>query len=130
MFWRSLFVLLYFFVWSLCCLFFFDIQILITPLVSSNFGHARSINTQVWVHSWREEEELVLSKLKIMTLETKIRFVGTVNTQCKSLKKIGKGYRPRTYIIYVTFLCWHYQKIFIIKKLNRGPPMGQILPEY
>jgi hypothetical protein len=25
-----------FFFWSLCCLFFFDIQILITPLVSSN----------------------------------------------------------------------------------------------
>ena len=35
MFCRSLFVLLSFFFWSLCCL-FFDIQILITPLVSSN----------------------------------------------------------------------------------------------
>jgi hypothetical protein len=33
---RSLFVLLYFFFWPLCCLFFFDIRILITPLVSSN----------------------------------------------------------------------------------------------
>ena len=36
MFCRSLFVLLYVFFWSFCCLFFFDIQILITPLVSSN----------------------------------------------------------------------------------------------
>ena len=36
MFCRSLFVLLYVFIWSLCCLFFFDKQILITPLVSSN----------------------------------------------------------------------------------------------
>ena len=36
MFCRSLFVLLYIFFWSLCCLFFFDIRILITPLVSSN----------------------------------------------------------------------------------------------
>jgi hypothetical protein len=36
MFYRSLFVLLYFFFWSLCCLFFFNIRILITPLVSSN----------------------------------------------------------------------------------------------
>ena len=35
MFCRSLFVLLYFFFWP-CCLFFFDIWILITPLVSSN----------------------------------------------------------------------------------------------
>jgi hypothetical protein len=36
MFCRSLFVLLYFFFLPLCCLFFFDIRILITPLVSSN----------------------------------------------------------------------------------------------
>ena len=35
MFCRSLFVLLCFFCWPLCCLFFFDIWILITPLVSS-----------------------------------------------------------------------------------------------
>ena len=33
---RSLFLLLFFFSWSLCFLFFFDIWILITPLVSSN----------------------------------------------------------------------------------------------
>ena len=32
MFCRSLFVLLYLFFWPLCCLFFFDIQILITSL--------------------------------------------------------------------------------------------------
>ena len=36
MFCWSLFVLLYFFFWPLCCLFFFDIQILIATLVSSN----------------------------------------------------------------------------------------------
>ena len=29
---------LYFFFWPLCCLFFFDIRNLITPLVSSNFS--------------------------------------------------------------------------------------------
>jgi hypothetical protein len=34
---RSLFVLLYFFFWPLCCLFFFSLWILITSLVSSNF---------------------------------------------------------------------------------------------
>ena len=37
---RSFFVLLYFFCWPLCCLFFFDIQILITPLVSSNSSYS------------------------------------------------------------------------------------------
>jgi hypothetical protein len=36
MFCWSLFVLLYFLFWPLCFLFFFDIRILITPLVSSN----------------------------------------------------------------------------------------------
>jgi hypothetical protein len=36
MFCRSLFVLLYSFFWPLCCLFFFDLQIIITPLVASN----------------------------------------------------------------------------------------------
>jgi hypothetical protein len=36
MFCRTLFVLLHFFFWSLCCLFFFDIRILIALLVSSN----------------------------------------------------------------------------------------------
>ena len=35
MFCRSLFVILSFFFWPLCCLFFFNIRILITPLVSS-----------------------------------------------------------------------------------------------
>ena len=39
MFCRSLFVLLYFFFWPLCCL-FFDIRILIAPLVSSNSSWA------------------------------------------------------------------------------------------
>ena len=33
---RLLFVLLNFFFWPLCCLFIFDLQILITPLLSSN----------------------------------------------------------------------------------------------
>ena len=36
MFCRSLFVLLCSFFWPLCCLFFFDIQIMITPLVFLN----------------------------------------------------------------------------------------------
>ena len=39
MFCRSLFVLLYFFFRPLCCLFFFDIRILTTSLVSSNSSY-------------------------------------------------------------------------------------------
>ena len=41
MFCRSLFVLLYFFFWPLCCLFFFDIRILVAHLVSSNSSSVR-----------------------------------------------------------------------------------------
>ena len=40
MFCRSLLVPLYFFFWSLCCLFFFDIRIPITQLVSSNSSYS------------------------------------------------------------------------------------------
>ena len=36
MFCSSLFVLLYFLFWPLCCLFFFELRLLITSLVSSN----------------------------------------------------------------------------------------------
>jgi hypothetical protein len=39
MFCRSLFVLLSFFFWPMCCLFVFDLRILITPLVSSNYSY-------------------------------------------------------------------------------------------
>ena len=39
MFCRSLFVLFSFFTWPLCCLFFFDLRILITPLVSWNYSY-------------------------------------------------------------------------------------------
>jgi hypothetical protein len=42
MFCRSLFVLLSFFFWLLCCLSFFDLRILITPLVSSNSSYFKN----------------------------------------------------------------------------------------
>jgi hypothetical protein len=49
MFYWSLFVLLYFFFWPLCCLFFFDLRILITPLVSFDHCVVCSWNiTAVW----------------------------------------------------------------------------------
>jgi hypothetical protein len=42
-----LFVLLYFFFWPLCCLFFFDIRILITHLVSSNSSFILWVKVQI-----------------------------------------------------------------------------------
>ena len=43
---RSFFVLLYFFCWSLCCLSFFDLRILITPLVS--VGHCVVCSSSIY----------------------------------------------------------------------------------
>ena len=53
MFCRSLFVLLSFFFWPLCCLFFFDIRILITSLVSC--GHCVVCSSSIygfWLPLW------------------------------------------------------------------------------
>ena len=47
MFCRSLFVLLYFFFWPLFCLFFFDIRILNTPLVSSNSSCSCNVSINI-----------------------------------------------------------------------------------
>ena len=61
---RSLFVLLFLFFWALSYLSFFDLRILITPLVSSN-----SSSNDLWqdqahnlhVKSWNEESILMIS---------------------------------------------------------------------
>ena len=55
MFCRSLFVLLYIFFWPLCCLFFFDIRILITPLASSKSSykkHELIILSEIYDSQW------------------------------------------------------------------------------
>ena len=54
MFCRSLFVFLYFFFWPLCCLFFFDIQILITPFfkffLEKSKGQSKKDNSRYTRH--------------------------------------------------------------------------------
>ena len=55
MFYRSFFVLLYVFSWPLCCLFFFDIRILITTFVSSTLltdYYARIRYQTSFIMSW------------------------------------------------------------------------------
>ena len=46
---RSLFVILFFFFWPLCCLSFFDLLILITPFVSSN---SSCIHLTIYLSIW------------------------------------------------------------------------------
>jgi hypothetical protein len=55
------FVLLSFFLWPLCCLFFFDILILIAPLVSSN-SSCMLLLTHVFPH-WCSISRHILNRL-------------------------------------------------------------------
>ena len=50
MFYRSLFVLLSFFFWSLCCVFFCNLRILITPFVSSNSSFSLLVITFLCIY--------------------------------------------------------------------------------
>ena len=61
MFSRSLFVLLYFFFWPLCFLFFFDIRFLIAPLVSSNSSFNVIICAYTQIHN-RSNSEVIRSR--------------------------------------------------------------------
>ena len=67
MFCRSLFVLLCFFFWSLCCLFIFDIRIMITPLVSSNSSCTSRKSVKHCVH-WD-----VLSDPKVVPKQNQLK---------------------------------------------------------
>ena len=60
MFCTSLFVLWYFFVRSLCCLFFYNIRLLINPLVS--FGHCVVCSSSIyrfWLTLWYLQTVLI-----------------------------------------------------------------------
>ena len=48
-FYRSLFVYLWFFYWSLYCTSVLDLRLLITPFVSSNFSYFSPLNI-LWIH--------------------------------------------------------------------------------
>ena len=64
MFCRSLFVLLYFFFWPLCCLFFFDIRFLIAPLVSSNSSSSHTL-LQTVQKFYNYSVKLEVKKIKV-----------------------------------------------------------------
>jgi len=71
-FYRSLFVLLSFFFWPLCCLSFFDLRILITPLVSSNSSYTRQLGeaSPIYIPLNTYEDIESLSKLAEHTGKT------------------------------------------------------------
>ena len=56
MFCRSLFVLLFFFYWSLCCLFFVDLRILIITLLSPKFSQRFHIQILISLNRFHKSE--------------------------------------------------------------------------
>ena len=63
MFCRSLFILLSFFFWPLCCLSFPDLQILITPLVSSNSSSAKYGFSAGWSTGVESNQSVISGRL-------------------------------------------------------------------
>jgi hypothetical protein len=69
MFYRSLFVLLSFLLWLLYCFFFFDLRLLITPLVSSNFF---TLNTTFCQKFHKSKQHLLIRSIVHIYLEKNI----------------------------------------------------------
>ena len=68
MFCKLLFVLLSFFFWPLCCLFFFDIWIVIAPLVSSHSSYHFDKQIQVCTN-----EDLIVYGVWVSLIESKVK---------------------------------------------------------
>ena len=84
MFGRSLFVLLYFFVWPICWLFVFDIWILITLLVSSNSFH----------DTWQKTKKFLLAVLKIVYNKEYLLVQALFIFLCTSLTISDTSFKP------------------------------------
>jgi hypothetical protein len=116
---RSLLVLLYFFFWPLCCLSFFDLRLLITPLVSTNFsfGHCVVCPSSIhgfWLPLWYLQTFILAIVLSVLLRFTASDypsgiynlFLGTVNlhnkpSQCQNVNEFD-----------LIFCCWCFQQYF------------------
>ena len=92
---RSLFVVLYFFIWPLCCLFFFDILILITPLVSSN--------SSLYYISWLRTIVTLLAHWNARTCHYSLKLVCLGKKHILSISQSfiwpDRGTNPRSYTL-------------------------------
>ena len=77
MFCRSLFVLLYLFFWSLCCLFFFDIRILITSLWYLQTLLAYFVITYMYISPSTNQSFRYLMYLAFVLLIARINCIST-----------------------------------------------------
>ena len=86
MFSRSLFVLLSLFFWPLCCLSFFELRILIAPLVSSNSSFCLQVDIRFNKDRVLPAEDVELeitadpySLVNVLAVDKSILLIGTGN---------------------------------------------------
>jgi len=85
---RSLFVLLFIFFWPLCRLFFFDIRILINPLVSSKSAYYNWVDVTASGHF--VPEDIILSvAIKCMNLRRSARILVQTSPSIKRSEQDG-----------------------------------------
>ena len=80
----------FFFFWPLCCLFFFDLRILITPLVSSNFSF---LHQSIFIIV-----QQILQSFSILKAKTEEKECGTPS-QCTYFVCFPSQYRLLHYIV-------------------------------
>ena len=102
MFCWSLFVLLYFFFWPLCCLFFFDIRILIAPLVSSNYSFKQiNINKCRWKQSFFHIP---------LTIHHRLR---------RNVERKSVSYMSSNCLLWVVAFIWHSDNLWIFLRFGQ-----------
>jgi uncharacterized membrane protein (DUF485 family) len=74
---RSLLVLLYFFFWPLCCLSFFDLRLLITPLVSTNFSFGHCVVCPSSIHGFWLPLWYLQTFILAIVLSVRLRFTAS-----------------------------------------------------
>jgi hypothetical protein len=99
-----LFVLLYFFFWPLCCLFFLDIQILITPLISSSSSYNQFLIS--FTFSVVGHAKLLISEIKHWISWAEFCVIFQWEIVLKASQKLQTWLRPNStlFIFFVLFL--------------------------
>ena len=96
---RSLFVILFFFVWPLYFLSFFDLQLLITPLVSSNFLLISQVYCNRLLEKLENTKGVIRSHNGKDRLTTEIEKDKRTNTDGQNTIQLTKIYFNLLYVI-------------------------------
>ena len=103
LFCRSLFVLLFFFFWPLCCLSFFNLRILITPLVCSNSSFYIVLNSLMFIiikekRRLKQDKRFLIIGLCIFFFIDSLffkQFLPLIDIRCTKELKSRRGIRDK-----------------------------------